>query len=306
MFDLRSLRRKIQLGGDGSIEKDNKDNVVRIVVLGATGRLGQMLRWGWRGRDDLSVLYHRRPVTHPEPRSSVPYVQTPVDPANPQFQTLCQSADVVVNLLGVVPRVGADLSQNTPLGLAPVLAGAKAVLAASSAAVYSDVGGPCRETDICAPASAYGISKRDMEQALAAYGSDHHICALRIANVAGADQLLGQLEPDITPNLHMFEDGTTPKRSYITPQGFADVMGQLVKQPSQWPPILNVTAKTSVYMGDLLSQAGRIWTHSPAPAQLPPCVALDSVRLAQHVNIDSMAGNSEEIIAQWTQWAQRA
>jgi len=116
----------------------------RILVLGASGRLGAMLRRHWCAADLHPVWQFRAapagPVYHGETVICDPLDGPPaIDPV-----------DVVLGLAGIVPGSG-TVSLNTDLGLATVtcaVAGARHAMLSSSAAVYGASQALLREEDI--------------------------------------------------------------------------------------------------------------------------------------------------------------
>lgn len=247
-----------------------------ICVLGASGRLGTMLRaaWGaqavqWRGRDATGL------------------------PAN---------LTCLIDLRGIVPGRG-DVAQNADIARealdAARLAGTRHVFLASTAAVYGRHPGPLR-ADIAAPASAYGHAKRAMEDMAAAH-SQPSTC-LRIGNVAGADVILSGWSRGFT--LDRFADGTTPSRSYIGPDSLARVLWTLADQ-TDLPAILNVAAPGSVSMGDLLDAAGLEWSARKAPPEAIRDVTLDTKPLEAHVSFAPEDSTPQGIVAQWQQLKDR-
>lgn len=259
-----------------------------IHVLGASGRLGQMLRWAWGDRADVAWHMGR----------GAGDVLAP----SPALRAALGKAEVVVNLSGVTPAPGADLALNVPLGTAPVaLAPQARILTASSAAVYGLSDAPHMEDTPCAPLSDYGKAKAMMENAIAAMAPRNHMI-LRIGNVAGADQLLGGLGSN-TPRLHCFGDEMTPLRSYIGPRGLADAIDALIKAPYAAQTV-NIAA-APMTMGSLLDAAGRPFLAEPAPAGLPPRVILDTSRLRDACPKLSLADTPEAIMCEWTAFRDR-
>ncbi|MFK7875694.1 MAG: NAD-dependent epimerase/dehydratase family protein [Paracoccaceae bacterium] len=267
----------------------------RITILGATGRLGQMMMSGLAERRDLEVIGQSR-----KPHTA--YLHwNPEDGADTLQSNLVGTA-ALLNLIGTTPtgaareddfaKVNRDLAIDV-LGAARN-AGVPRILMASSAAVY---GRPTvadqlfKETDTLAPLSAYGRSKAALEQALGQQaGSD--LTTLRIGNVAGADALLGQFTAqtkaiDIT--LDQFTDGSGPQRSYIGPKGLADVIGAIALAPQQLPACLNIIAPPPIGMEDLLTSLDRAHPGSmqlnwrPAPENAIAKVGLCHERLAAEI-----------------------
>ena len=156
---------------------------------------------------------------------------------------------------------------------------------ASSAAVYGAQAGLLAETAPPAPLSDYARIKIGMEQQGAELGQslDVPVCALRIGNIAGVDAILGGWRVGF--RLDRFEDGTTPRRSYIGVKTLARTLLAL-SRCRDLPPVLNVAAPGVTEMGALLDAAGLDWTRSPRhQARLrrwrwmsPPCTAASLLR----------------------------
>lgn len=277
---------------------------MRILVIGATGRLGAMLRWAWADEPRLAVSWQcRGPMGSGRDRGA-DWVR--FDPlTEPQaLLAACEATEVVLNLAGVTPASGRDLALNTDLACAVARAANRAErphLLSSSAAVYGSAGGICRESDKVAPSAAYGIEKHRMEQGALALGG--RLTCLRIGNVAGADQILGQLGAE-TPALQLdqFADGRTPARSYIGPASLARVLGDLAwvaGKGSALPKILNVAAPGMVEMGALLDAVPHPWRPRSAPETAIAEVALDISVLSRFTQLDPEAGQARALVGEW-------
>ncbi|MGP9791652.1 NAD-dependent epimerase/dehydratase family protein [Roseinatronobacter sp. NSM] len=276
---------------------------LRVLVLGASGRLGGVLRRHWPqhgGHMIRPIWQFRRPVPAPLPGALCfdPLHQTPD----------CGPVDVVLGLAGVVPGAG-DLACNVDLGLAAlrlgVALGARHVFLSSSAAVYGtapeDGARPLAEDDPLCPASPYGAAKRQMEQTVSAQARHHSVsvCALRIGNVAGADALLGQ-DAGMHRVLDQFADGQGPRRSYIGPCAFSELLARLVKRAgvgAHIPQRLNLALDGPVAMEDLCHAAGLGVHWRPAPPHALPCVVQDMAQLARLVPVGR--ADARAIIADW-------
>lgn len=270
---------------------------MRVLVLGATGRLGTMLRWAWgRAGAGLDPIWQTRGGTAGAGWAACDILG---DPAG--LAALCARAEVIVNLAGVTPAAsGRDLGANTDLALAVQrAAGPRPHLVASSASVYGRAAGLCREGDQVVPAAPYGEAKRAMERAVLAAGGP--VTCLRIGNVAGADAILsgaGQM-PIV---LDQFPDGATPRRSYIGPATLVRVLADLAQQAGQGralPGILNIAAPGTVEMGALLTAAGHPWTPRAAPETAIAEVALDITALSRFTRPDPASGTAAALVAEW-------
>lgn len=275
--------------------------MVRVLVLGATGRLGGMLRRHWDA-PGLEPLWQARQGHDPGAGDWVVF-DPRTDPL--ALAEACAAVDVVLDLAGPVPgpgRVVESFAAIPPLARAVAhgvrLAGDKPLLWASSAAVYG-ARARCHEADPLAPLSEYGRAKAVGEAALAGLPG---ISALRIGNVAGADALLSGAHPGVAVTLDRFADGTTPLRSYLGPKTLAETLFQLVIRAAETPlpPVLNLSGPGSgVAMGDLLEAAGLRWQPRPAPETALPEVVLDTARLAALVPVSPEAGTAPRIVAEW-------
>ena len=227
-----------------------------VLVLGATGRIGTILRKCWPGRAK-TVLWQSRIA---QPGAGWCVLDPLADPA--ALGQAARGRGVILCLAGAVPGRSADMADNIALAEAAVRAGAEAgarVLLASSAAVYGHAEGVLKETAPLAPVSDYGRAKAEMETRAAGLGADlgGTVTCLRIGNVAGVDAILGGWRPGF--QLDRFDDGRTPRRSYIGPATLARVLGDLVTA-ADLPPVLNLAAPNAIEMGALLDAAHLDWT----------------------------------------------
>ena len=268
----------------------------RILVLGASGRLGAMLRRHWCAADLHPVWQFRAapdPVYHGET-----VIFDPLD-GPPAIEPV----DVVLGLAGIVPGSG-SVSLNTDLGLATVTCavalGARHVMLSSSAAVYGASQALLREDEIACPLSAYGRSKLDMEDKALALAQHHDMptTSLRIGNVAGADALLAQ--PSSCRTLDRFASGQGPARSYIGPHALSTILQALMQKACSGTPLparLNVALRGRVAMADLCRAAGLGVTWQPAPVTAVETVELDVKRLANLVAVQD--ADAPAIVADW-------
>jgi nucleoside-diphosphate-sugar epimerase len=275
----------------------------RLLVLGATGRIGAILRRVWEpGRATWQA--RRRPG--PPGAAGWAVFDPLADPG--ALGRAVTGCDAVLCLAGVTPARaarGAAMADNITLAEAAIRAAAEAgagaqVLLASSAAVYGARAGVLAETDTPAPVSEYGRAKAGMETRGAALGRalGVPVCALRIGNVAGADAILGGWRPGFA--LDRFADGRTPRRSYVGPVTLARVLAQLAAR-RDLPDRLNIAAPGVVEMGALLDAAGLGWTPRPAPDTAIAEVALDTRRLERIVDLPAQAGSAAQLVAEWRQ-----
>lgn len=272
-------------------------NAPRVLILGASGRLGGMLRRNWGETHGLPVWQFRAAPAQPVRSGSISIFDPLSGPPD------CGPVDVVLGLAGVVPGKGA-LSLNTDLAIAAVdcakALGARHVFVSSSAAVYGPSATPLREDGPAHPVSAYGAAKLAMETAALALAARHGLSAtaLRIGNVAGADALLGQIGERRC--LDQFADGQGPIRSYIGPSGFSAVVQALVQlacKAQVLPGVLNLALSRGVAMADLCHAANLPVDWQPAPETALPSVVLDVTRLAALVPLPT--ADAAAIVADW-------
>lgn len=265
----------------------------RVLVLGATGRIGGILRRYW----SAGPVWQCRGRA-PDRR----YNWSMLDPlAEPEaLRRAATGCDAILCLAGGVPGRG-DIAATVPLAAAAVRAGAISgarVLLASSAAVYGAQGGVLTEDTPLMPVSDYGHAKARMEAHAAGLGAELGVMvtSLRIGNVAGVDAILGGWRPGF--QLDRFTDGRTPRRSYIGPRSLARVLGDLLVAP-HLPPVLNLAAPGGVEMGDLLDAADLDWTPRAAPDSAIPEVRL-SVAALEHITRFAPADSTAAgLVAEW-------
>lgn len=275
----------------------------RVLVLGAGGRLGRVLRAAWAVAPPFPVTWASRQDLG---LSSSVIVDPLEEPGH--LAALARGHAAIVNLAGVAPRgPGGD---NWPLNVALALAGLEAgraggcrrVVVMSSAAVYGRGGGPFAEDAPFLPVSEYGRSKAAMEGAVRDWTRRASVprpdpLVLRVGNVAGADALLGTPLGEGPQALDRFPDGRAPQRSYIGPASFAAVLATLLCLP-RLPPVLNVAAPGAVAMDALLSAAGRRWQDRPAPPRAIASVLLDVATLEALYPFPADAGDPARIVAE--------
>ncbi|MGE4325715.1 MAG: NAD-dependent epimerase/dehydratase family protein [Pseudodonghicola sp.] len=274
----------------------------RILVLGASGRIGSILRRWWpEGRG----IWQARPAPGRQDGAGWLIGDPLAEPL--LLDRLRGEVAAVLGLAGGTPtslRPGDDMAANVDLGLAAVRIGAGLgvpVLLASSAAVYGAQGGLLAETTPPRPVSDYGRAKAAMEAGAADLGRDLGVpvTSLRIGNIAGADAILGGWRPGFT--LDRFADGRTPRRSYIGPVTLARVLERLCLTPDL-PGLLNIAAPGMVEMGALLDAAGLAWVPRPAPDGAIAQVALDVTGLCGRLPL--VPATAAGLVAEWRDLAQ--
>lgn len=269
----------------------------RILVLGASGRLGMMLQRHWHEPGIHPVWQFREAPTASLLRGEVlifdPLAGLPVS----------GPVDLVISLAGTVPGKG-ELSLNIDLGLAAVNCAislkARRVMLSSSAAVYGPSTEPLSEEITARPQSLYGLAKLEMEDRALKLAQRHGLQAtmLRIGNVAGADALLNQHGKH--RYLDRFVSGYGPVRSYIGPQSLSLVLTSLMRcaiSGISLPERLNVALRGGIAMADLCEAAGLKVTWQSAPTAALETVVLDVTQLADLVPLAS--AETGTIVAEW-------
>lgn len=259
----------------------------RHVVLGATGRLGAVLRQFWQGD---AVVWQTR--TERVGFHKVDILNNPKG-----LKDLCVGADSILCLAGVIGNAAHALQYNTDLAIAAIQAAQGArVFLASSASVYGAGGANLYETDACVPVSPYGQAKLAMEQSALATGAP--VTCLRIGNVAGSDAILGGWHNGMT--LDARPDGSTPRRSYIGPQTFARTLAYVMDAKAP-PPVLNIATPGGVQMGAVLDAAGLPWQPRTPGDHVIWDVTLNTDTLATLVPFAPSCSSAEGIVADWHQ-----
>lgn len=262
-----------------------------VLILGAGGRLGQMLCRHWPQRQHLRKQSRRS-------LSGMLQFDLLADPQ--ALERAATNVSAVICLSGVTPAhaaaSGDAMQLNTDLALAAIAAAPQGVrvFVASSAAVYGAAQGPHLETDVVTPVSDYGQAKHAMEQAALAQGQGR-VCVLRIGNVAGADAILGGWRAGM--QLDQLPDGGTPQRSYIGAKTLAQVVHRLCVAKDV-PEIINIAAPGLVAMGDLLDAAGLAWQPRAPQGRVIAQVALDTSALERLYRFEPSECTPQGMVAQ--------
>ena len=281
-----------------SMTSTDSEQTGDVLVIGASGQLGGMLRRHWPVAGELRC-HSRRPIP-----GFIPFeLPKPGGAASDTALSAARGVRAIICLAGVTPaaakRSGALLSENANLALATLELAQEAavprVFFASSAAVYGARGGMLRETDEPTPLSEYGRAKLEMEQTVLARGVTG-TTVLRIGNVAGADAILGGWRPGM--QIDQFPDGRTPRRSYIGPVTFARVLHRLCAS-NELPSVLNLSAPGAVEMGALLDAAGLPWEPRPAAEGSIAEVQFDTNMLERLVDFAPENESPAGLVGEW-------
>ena len=283
--------------------------MTRILVLGANGRLGRLLRAAWKTNPPENTKIHLQSRQDLPGSNSVTWA--PGQPTAP-----LPDCKTVIALWGQTSGDAASLVLNTDLAhetrRVAQACGATRVLHFSTAAVYGPAQDAAENTPL-APVNAYGLSKVAMEQVVQGFAGDSaRHCCLRLANVVGADSLAPALRRTDPVQLDRFANGLGPERSYIGAGDLAQVLIGLAHLPlthsplthlpgAQIPSLLNITAPQPLAMHDLARAAARDILWQEAPPGAVQRVTLNGARLGQllpHINLLTQAA---PLIAQWQQ-----
>lgn len=263
------------------------------LVLGASGRIGQSLRFRWGAE---AALWQTRRARNGEGWLECDPLGDPAGLAD-----LAARSSQILCLAGPVPGAAGDMLDHVKLAEACVLAAARdgqRVILASSAAVYGATAGLLREELPPAPLHPYGQAKADMEARAFTLGRELGVAVtvLRIGNIAGFDAILGGWRPGF--RLDQFADGRTPRRSYIGPVTLSGVIQSLCRAETL-PDLLNLAAPEPIEMGALLDAAGLEWVPRPAPDHAIAEVSLATARLEGFHPLPPEASLPETMIAEW-------
>lgn len=253
--------------------------VVDVIVTGAGGRLGRLLRAAWQEAPPEGL----RPVWTGRGQGVDLAWDLLADPV-PDLPR----GGVVLHLAGVLAGPEDALRRNAAM-VAPLVAacrasGARRLLAVSSAAVYGAGRPEADEDDAPAPVSAYGRAKAEMES-LVLSAPSLAATVLRIGNVAGADALLGPRPAgqEIVLDAVQGRNGG-PLRSWIGARSLARVLAALCRLPAL-PPVLNIACDPPLPMADLLNASGLPWRQGPVNPATIPVATLSTRRLAALVDL---------------------
>ena len=260
------------------------DAATLLLVTGSTGRVGRALRAVW-GKGDVpgrSIVWQGRKLGQ--------QVDIAWNIGNEPAPDL-PAGVIVIHLAGLTRGTVAQLAENRLVTEAVCRAAlahkARHVFVMSSAAVYRPSAYLIREGESPDPPTDYGRSKHAAERVAEAVLQDPDapgLTILRLANLAGADALLGSCRPGQTVVLDPIAgQAGGPERSYIGPRALADVLAQLMNMVAQGqalPRILNVAQPPAMAMADLLQARGQPWQFGPPRPAAVARVAVATDRLA--------------------------
>lgn len=281
-----------------------------VLITGTTGVFGRVLRYGLikRPLGGEVVLHGRRhlEMTNVTTRS----LDLSADPKKWDKMLEEVSPDVVLHLAGVTYTSGLDLEQMIAINAdaacmvanAAAKAGTTHFLYASTAGVYGpqvDHLDAFREADCVNPQTDYARSKVVAEEALldVAPKLGLKVTCLRYTTIGGSDILVKNAlaaHPDAPLLLDQYEDGSSPERTYLGPLDLANIhqtLLQRIRNGNSLPPIMNIAARGSVQMHELLEalsekMASQLeWKSVPAGSNSVRRCILDCGALETALNI---------------------
>lgn len=265
-----------------------------VLVLGANGRMGQLLRAYWRANppENLDIFWvarrHSPGVTH---------VWSPGD----HVDSLPQ-CNAIFGLWGTVSGSADELRNNISLSRrAHELAracGADRVIHASTMAIYRAGEEQVTEADIPQPRNEYGRAKLAMEEAVAEEVPQG--INLRIANAVGAGPLFNAISQRDVVEVDQFQERNGPLRSFIRPSTLAKVIERLIEIPvDDLPTCLNVADSGLIDMADLVLAAGKGIRWRPASGAALPKMEADLSLMHELLGPIAPAPTPMDIILEW-------
>lgn len=256
---------------------------ISILVTGGSGRVGRALQVIWTDNtlENMPIIWHAR-------ESGILGGLRWNIGQNPP--PLLPRGLIVLHLAGKTTGTPEELAQNAVVTdavcTAARMAQARHVFVMSTAAVYAPASTPLDEGIPPAPQSPYGQSKLAAEQ-VAVRLMPGRVTILRLANLAGADALLGTVRDEVVLDPVEGKPGG-PERSYVGPRVLAQALADLIAMAATGtalPPILNLAQQPPVAMADLLQARGVKWRFGPPRPGTVPRVVLNTDRLAAVVQM---------------------
>ena len=250
------------------------DHKQPLIVTGALGRLGRLLRLS----EDSNYFSYFSMVWLARQAGQGLLGWDMLRDTAPDLP----KGGILLHLAGALPGRGQSsaLSDNPDMAQAVLAADRRQpfahVVFVSTVAVYAPRAEAIPETVLPAPQNDYGRAKL-LSETLLADGLGSRLTILRLANLAGADALLGGAARDVVLDPVVGQPGG-PLRSYIGPQMLTQVIASLlgrIASGTPLPPILNLAQPGTVAMADLLAVSGKNWRFGPYKAETVPKVEVD-------------------------------
>ena len=170
----------------------------------------------------------------------------------------------------------------------------------SSGAVYAGLEGDLHETRALYPTGAYGVAKLRMEAGIADWharnGAATRSVILRIGNVAGADSLFANLRSGGLLTLDRFADGQGPRRSYLSPDGLADLLARILTE-QKMQGVFNAAAPQATAMQEIVTEARAECRWRVAPATALQTVSLNTTGLQSALPGLELIGHPAHLVA---------
>ncbi len=262
------------------------DTVTGLLVTGSNGRIGGALRaiWAENTTAGLPILW--------QGRRAEPGVDLVWDIGhNPP--TELPKGLIILHLAGITTGSAGDLAENARVTQAvctsAVASGAHHIFVMSSAAIYPPGPDPLAEDDPPGPVSPYGAAKLAAERVAQDMAGGPGLTLLRLANLAGADALLGNCKPGVPVTLDPVPgQDRGPERSYIGPLVLAQALSDLIALAARGeapPRILNLAQPGAIAMADLLEARGQPWDFGPPRVGAIARVILSTDRLRRLITV---------------------
>ncbi|WP_138468513.1 NAD(P)-dependent oxidoreductase [Poseidonocella sp. HB161398] len=285
-----------------------------VLVLGASGRAGRLLRGAWPliGAEAPRALF--------QARRAGPGIDL-AGPCGPDLaEQLAEAPSAILVLAGVTAGSEAELAANSDLARAGLELGAALgtplVMLCSSAAVYRPDGSgrAFAESEAGGAERPYGRAKLAMEAAardwIAARSGGPAALCLRLANIVGADMLGDAVRRAAAGDplvLDRFADGQGPRRSYLSPVTLARVAARAAAAaPAERFTAVNLAEPGgATAMADLLGALGELghpvpWSWRDAPGSAVPSLVLDLARQqALWPGLETAGAGARALAADW-------
>ncbi len=297
-------------------------NMIRIVVLGATGKVGRLVWAASRilAQSEISIWFQAR---HGESGFDGDWVVW--DPVGypdglARLNDRIGGIDYMINLAGVTAS-GPNVNNrgNSEIAIRSLIAAkdldVRHCFNASSSAIYGrpKSQAPLTESDSPAPANDYGRSKLIMEHDVSDWCKKKkyaRVTTLRIGNIVGADALIlrAAKATHLMPvKLDIFPGGVSALRSYIGAVTFTRVLFDLILAHAAGrtlPPVLNVATPAPLSMSELLRAFRDLVnpveiTNVAAPNLAIPKVVLDTKLLESYCSFSDSELQAQDMIQQW-------
>lgn len=250
-----------------------------LLVTGASGRVGRLLRAALPEArlGGLQVMWAAR--------NPGPGIQLAWDMGRGPVPNL-PAGTAILHLAGHTAGSEEVLADNAGAALAVAQLARQIdapLLHMSSAAVLGPASRDLTEDDAPAPTSAYGRAKLQAETVLLQTLPEGRLTVLRLANLAGADMLFGNIRAGFPVTLDPIPGQPGgPIRSYVGPRTLARTLDGLIRllaRGQALPRMLNLAQPGAVAMADVLEAAGARWSWGPPRAGSIPRVTLSTERL---------------------------